>query len=239
MAHGAASRRGRLALASRLVGVGLVALLAGVMLHRRAPVDGRRADRASFRARTHRPDPARCARTRGRDASYARAASHVLDARVRTGRKPLDISRAPQVAGRQHVGSPVRHRCPRDTSRASMVRYPRSSRALDAAGVPGGEGRTHPRLDREAWPLRLRTTPVPLGPSTAGRGGRVHSRTARGRDAETTARTALDGSRAEGIEAHIHGEHHRAQLGFLGAYVDLRLMVRASDLRMLASCSRK
>jgi hypothetical protein len=35
---------------------------------------------------------------------------------------------------------------------------------------------------------------------------------------------------AEGIDVLIHGEHHRAQLGFLGPYVDLRLMVRASAL---------
>lgn len=35
---------------------------------------------------------------------------------------------------------------------------------------------------------------------------------------------------AEGIVVFIHGEHHRAQLGFLGTYVDLRLMVRAAAL---------
>jgi hypothetical protein len=27
---------------------------------------------------------------------------------------------------------------------------------------------------------------------------------------------------AEGIEVFVQGEHHRAQLGFLGSYVDLR-----------------
>jgi hypothetical protein len=35
---------------------------------------------------------------------------------------------------------------------------------------------------------------------------------------------------AEGIEVLVQGEHHRAQLGFLGSYVDLRVMVRARDL---------
>jgi hypothetical protein len=35
---------------------------------------------------------------------------------------------------------------------------------------------------------------------------------------------------AEGIEVFVQGEHHRAQLGFLGSYVDLRVMVRAHDL---------
>ena len=35
---------------------------------------------------------------------------------------------------------------------------------------------------------------------------------------------------AEGIDTFVEGEHHRAQLGFLGTYVDLRLMVVAADL---------
>jgi hypothetical protein len=35
---------------------------------------------------------------------------------------------------------------------------------------------------------------------------------------------------SEGIDAFVHGEHHRAQLGFFGPHVDLRVMVRASQL---------
>jgi hypothetical protein len=35
---------------------------------------------------------------------------------------------------------------------------------------------------------------------------------------------------ANGIFAYVQGEHHRSMLGMIGAYIDLRVLVRARDL---------